>query len=751
MSLSIFAFGMFAAISGVPHAPYTHTQYIPVNNLELYQLASAKDDPLGEIALASVIGTLLEGYNIGLQMVNLAILVKTVSFKVKYMLSMYAKAKSAGGQQVKSLMEKWSRSSYQMKISCDCNANKHCKRKHKSELQKKKQKIKNLERELSSVNAENQNLRLSVERVTRQLAGKWGKRGRARQKRTYSQVHKRRQKRERALKVKDMLMFLNNEGLQPLTLTVYDPSLGSTVDITLHSEEVVDTTTYNCDVDHGVYVKDKFNISDRAYHELTQTYSTLPSSYVVKRRLSELNKQFNIQVITKGKYTAVYQSITERIVFYLNNMSDASLKEVSKDGKVCIKLSADGTKMGKHIHVVNFVFCIIGEESCSGEGGSHLVSIAKIPEKYSVIKETLKPLIEEVQNLKTVIVKGKSVDIVLFLGGDLKFLNIVMGIDACSCKFSCLWCKCPSTDRWDTDKEWSMIDAKKGARSVSEIEQMSNLKQRTAKFNCSFPPLFMSIPVHRVVPDTLHLFIRIADQLVNHLVCELRLADNLPKSLSSFSVTQYSNISKFQEFIHQMGINDWYFYVDKGTKQICTRDFTGVEHLKIFQNIDIEDMIPHHPKCKCIKEIWSEFLSLIVELKGFPVHCNDADIQRFQVRAKQWQNKFNEVYMTKHVTPYMHILTSHVPESLQLYGNLENYCQQGLEKLNERVTSWFFRASDHTGLSALTQVMLKQNRLDLLKAKCERELRFDIKCSTCKAVGHNKRTCLNSNRSGKEE
>ncbi|KAJ8017626.1 hypothetical protein HOLleu_44827 [Holothuria leucospilota] len=75
--------------------------------------------------------------------------------------------------------------------------------------------------------------------------------------------------------------------------------------------------------------------------------------------------------------------------------------------------------------------------------------------------------------------------------------------------------------------------------------------------------------------------------------------------------------------------------------------------------------------------------------------------------------------MTKHVTTYMHILTNHISEALRLHGNLETFNQQGLQKLNGRVTSWFFRFSDHTGLSVLRQVLLKQNRLDLLRQKCE--------------------------------
>ena len=42
------------------------------------------------------------------------------------------------------------------------------------------------------------------------------------------------------------------------------------------------------------------------------------------------------------------------------------------------------------------------------------------------------------------------------------------------------------------------------------------------KYGCIYQPLFPSIPIDRVIPDILHLFLRISDILINLLILELK-------------------------------------------------------------------------------------------------------------------------------------------------------------------------------------------------------------------------------------
>ena len=51
------------------------------------------------------------------------------------------------------------------------------------------------------------------------------------------------------------------------------------------------------------------------------------------------------------------------------------------------------------------------------------------------------------------------------MGGDWKFLAIVMGIDSARSEYACIWCKCSKEERANMDKTWSITH---GARTEQE-------------------------------------------------------------------------------------------------------------------------------------------------------------------------------------------------------------------------------------------------------------------------------------------
>ena len=60
----------------------------------------------------------------------------------------------------------------------------------------------------------------------------------------------------------------------------------------------------------------------------------------------------------------------------------------------------------------------------------------------------------------------------------------------------------------------------------------------------------------------------------------------------------------------------------------------------------------------------------------------------------------------------MHIFVQHSAELVERLGPLTNYSTQGLEKLNSLITLDYFRGTNHhLGVSALSQIMHKYNRM----------------------------------------
>ena len=79
----------------------------------------------------------------------------------------------------------------------------------------------------------------------------------------------------------------------------------------------------------------------------------------------------------------------------------------------------------------------------------------------------------------------------MVFGADLKFLALCTGIGAANSKYACIWCKCPSEDRHDITKKWSINDVKEGARTIDEIKKLSALpkgRSTDEKYGCKEQP-----------------------------------------------------------------------------------------------------------------------------------------------------------------------------------------------------------------------------------------------------------------------
>ncbi len=202
---------------------------------------------------------------------------------------------------------------------------------------------------------------------------------------------------------------------------------------------------------------------------------------------------------------------------------DASFRT---EKKLKIKLSGDGTNIGKRLHVVNFTFTLLDEgEAAYSSDGNHCLAIIKEPENYDSLFNALGDLRQEVASLKRIQVEGQVYDIEYFLGGDWKFLAIATGIDSVCSTYACVWRKCPSSDRFDADKTWSITDTTKGARTVKETCDLAKLPKSRRKFNVSHAPLFPDIPLDHVIIDNLHLFLRISDTLIDLVITEMKRQD----------------------------------------------------------------------------------------------------------------------------------------------------------------------------------------------------------------------------------
>ena len=170
--------------------------------------------------------------------------------------------------------------------------------------------------------------------------------------------------------------------------------------------------------------------------------------------------------------------------------STSSDSRLFTDSTVRVKLTGDGTRLGKHLHVVNFAFTILEEGTKAySPSGNHCIAILKEGEDYDSLRRGLQDIVCQVQDLTTITIRDQTLNIVYYLGGDWKFLALVTGVGAATSTYACIWCKCPTLERYDCSQKWSISDTAKGARTLEENRTLAKSRGKQ-KYNVVNEPIF---------------------------------------------------------------------------------------------------------------------------------------------------------------------------------------------------------------------------------------------------------------------
>ena len=185
----------------------------------------------------------------------------------------------------------------------------------------------------------------------------------------YSESHKRRLKRQRTESCSQSLSRLEDQGLIPVTITVRNVSTGKEEAIHLCDQDLFELFGQSEDVDKDIldtvnmmlYIKDWYNISDCAYHELAKVCKEMPRQYRLRERITNLNKLWKIRP-TPNNTQGVQQGLEDRLKIRLSHLIKSSCDPNSpfmREKLIHVKLSGNGTKIGKRLHVIAFTFTLL--------------------------------------------------------------------------------------------------------------------------------------------------------------------------------------------------------------------------------------------------------------------------------------------------------------------------------------------------------------------------------------------------------
>ena len=323
------------------------------------------------------------------------------------------------------------------------------KRKLEDDLKEERCKKAKIEQKLQEAKAQNKEITGKFKQKFKRLVQKLMKlqkeqkaRGPAKKK-TFSDYSKRHQSRVRKQMVTDCETSLSFFGLHSFVATKIEIFNENTLEyetLTLVDEENIETSSQTEELTDGdideinllLYNKERFNVSNEAYHELTMICKDLPRSWKIPDRIREINTKWNF-FPTPGDTNGVQQSIKERLEIRLQNLinntpSNAAFK---LDHKIRVKLSGDGTNIGKRLHVINITFTMLDEGGkAMSADGNHLIAVIKESENYDKLEQSLADIGKDMGSLQEISVGRLHFEIEWFLGGGLEI--------PCLCLWS--WC-----------------------------------------------------------------------------------------------------------------------------------------------------------------------------------------------------------------------------------------------------------------------------------------------------------------------
>lgn len=204
--------------------------------------------------------------------------------------------------------------------------------------------------------------------------------------------------------IRESLSFLESEGLHASSITlVHD----ETKDI-----EILDIAhgTYSkgsdncashpgqddCSLEIVLYVKERFGLSNAAYHELSMVCRRLPRSWKMKDFVQCLNSLWEIKPCPEGY--GMQQSLESRLAERVHHLLQA--KRIHAGDKLKVKLSGDGTRVCRKLNLVNFTFTLLNEDDIAmSSRGNHTIAILNVPEDYEKLAIALRDIVAEVKTL----------------------------------------------------------------------------------------------------------------------------------------------------------------------------------------------------------------------------------------------------------------------------------------------------------------------------------------------------------------
>ena len=445
-------------------------------------------------------------------------------------------------------------------------------------------------------------------------------------------------------------------------------------------------------VEQTLFLLDKYGVGDSFFHELSMSNTAgLTRSYLIKQRRDDLNRMCHV-VATPGKAEGAQLSFNSILLERLEDFIETNPDFDYDNQTIKIKLSGDGARMTRNTSFIILSFALLqGADDVMSARGNHTIAVVKSSEKYATLKESFQDVFKEINylNERKISVKGRDCNVELFLGGDYKFILIMLGLKGATSHYACAWCKVHKDSRYDMQFDLNHYNTEPMQRTLQKIIRMAGTKKDN--YCCEHAPLLF-IDLDHVILDELHLMLRVTDVLINNLledVLEWDKKDDLGKKKSG---KRGLHMEKFINTVRSCGISfDVWEKQNADGKGSGMYDYTsllGNDKKKLMKELpDKLEGIIHPDTSQTVIAIWKEFRELYGTITN--ISPSDENIAAYFDNAVSWTNHFISLrgqrkgYKRANVTPYMHAMVYHVPIFFQKFKSVKVFTGQGVEKNND--------------------------------------------------------------------
>lgn len=153
---------------------------------------------------------------------------------------------------------------------------------------------------------------------------------------------------------------------------------------------------------------------------------------------------------------------------------------VKNNETIKVKISGDGAQMNRTSNFILMSFALLeSTDDILAAKGNHTIAVVKGKEDYAVLKNCFKDVLSDINDLirvKKIDLGEDIVNLEFCLGGDYKFILLMMGLSGATSNHACAWCKIHKDERWNMAYDLNHYNSPPLKRTIKEMKELAGEK-----------------------------------------------------------------------------------------------------------------------------------------------------------------------------------------------------------------------------------------------------------------------------------